>query len=279
MRQMLRQAVEDSRTSANSESVDDALEFIEDSLHCFHLYQGHRNRVINQQIGIAKVDEEMIDQVLLTKEHGTTMRVTIDFKQNYLEQRLRENQISNYGQRGIVWHIACAEFYQYEAPCEGNDFKESAIKVQVPLDQILDSGNKKDGETVLCDLEALLVKTSVELPCIKYIIINSDNAGCYHKKELLLSIPILNANSDGPKISRVIRTETQDGKGQADSHGACGTNHIDCHFLLTRDEDTQYNKSCTPLDVAKGLSCNGGLQNTGTRISSLTTCKERFTNL
>ena len=58
MRQMLRQAVEDSRTNANSESVDDALQFIKDSLHCFHLYQGHRNRVINQQIGIAKVDEK-----------------------------------------------------------------------------------------------------------------------------------------------------------------------------------------------------------------------------
>lgn len=40
MREMLPNAVEESRTPANSESVDDALLFIKDALEKFHLMSG-----------------------------------------------------------------------------------------------------------------------------------------------------------------------------------------------------------------------------------------------
>jgi hypothetical protein len=60
MQKMLPEHVEAARTSSNSRSVTDALHFIEDSLECFHLYQGHCMRVCNQQDAIQVEEDDKI---------------------------------------------------------------------------------------------------------------------------------------------------------------------------------------------------------------------------
>jgi hypothetical protein len=111
-------------------------------------------------------------------------------------------------------------------------------------------------------------KVSDELPFLKHAIIKSDNAGCYHKKELLLAIPLLNAESKGVKIGRIIHSETQDGKtGVCDGHGATAGRHCK-RALKRRGEATEYNKICTAKELAlpQALAINGGLRNSGVQL-------------
>lgn len=84
-------------------------------------------------------------------------------------------------------------------------------------------------------LEAFLTQLSVELPHIRTVALQSDNAGCYQVKELLLLIAILNT-SNQIRIVRFIHTETQDGKGLIDAHFAKGTAHL-TKFMKTSQQN------------------------------------------
>lgn len=131
------------------------------------------------------------------------------------------------------------------------------------MDQLLENGNKQDGFAVLSFLEAVLRKFSVELPHIGPITAFSDNAACYHNKELVLGIPIINATSTKAKIVRMMHTETQDGKGDCDRHGAIGNRKIDKDWLRDRDEPTENKLVVTPKQLGRALACKDGLQNNG----------------
>lgn len=140
------------------------------------------------------------------------------------------------------------------------------VQVYVTVDQILANGNQKCCMTVLSFLEAAMMKISSELPHLKLMHLASDNASNYHRKELQLCIPVLNAMSLGVKLDKNIHTETQDGKGGCDSHGGNAKWHIPRNFLLSRDEMTEYKKVDMPKQLAKALASNGGIQNNGTCI-------------
>jgi hypothetical protein len=115
-------------------------------------------------------------------------------------ERFQESSVHNYGKQGISWHEAVLKYYKYSATVKNGQLVEEAMPTFVPLDQILEHSNKQDGLAVLSDLEALVVKLSIELPHLKHTIIKSNNAGLYHKKELILGILLLNAMSKGIKI-------------------------------------------------------------------------------
>lgn len=264
MLEVLPQAVQENRTAANRESADDALRYVSDSLQCFHLYQAHRVRVVNQRIGIEKEAKTIIEEVLKTKQKSKRALVVVDFKQKYLETRLRSSQQNDFGQRGMTWHICVLEYYDYVAPCKANGCKERAARVQVPLDQLLDTGNKQDSTCVLSMLEAMLRMVDTELPWIHQLCLLSDNAICYHGKEVIFSIAFLNNFTRNAKIVKYLHSETQDGKAAADSHAAVAGRHVDTHFIKTRKYGTvSYNQACTPKEVATALCCNGGVQNSG----------------
>lgn len=259
----LRDQVEGSRTATNGESVNDALRYPKYSLEKFHLYQGHRVRVINQQMSIKKVDEELKEFVLKAKRRGTIVKVTVDFKQKYLEKRLRSSQMNDFGQCGITWHIVVIEYYDWDAE------KEEVIRIQIPLDQILDSGNKQDGPCVLAMLDAMLKMIEVELPDVEEVILVSDNANCYQSREMVFSVCLFNqvrlqAKTGGPMIVKYMHPETQDGKGSCDSHAAVAGKHVDRHFICARKDGTlTSNQACTPREVANALCTNGGVKNSG----------------
>jgi hypothetical protein len=76
----------------------------------------------------------------------------------------------------------------------------------------------------------------------------------------------LNAESKGVKIWRVIHSETQDGKtGVCDGYGATAGRHCK-RALKRRGEATEYNKICTPKELAQALASNGGLRNSGVQL-------------
>ena len=84
------------------------------------------------------------------------------------------------------------------------------------LDHIVDNENKQDKLAVISILEAVILAIKKHLPNIDQIILQSDNAGCYQKTMY----------AHGIEISRLIHTETQDGKSVLDAHFARSMQHI-----------------------------------------------------
>jgi hypothetical protein len=258
MQEQLPTNMEAARTDANRISVEDALKFIPDALDKFRLFQGHRVRTVNQRKADGIIDREIEDECRRTKRTSTLAKGTIDFKMKFEEERAKESSTHFYGKRGLSWHIGDVAYCDY---VDGE-----VVWRHVTLSQILENENKQDGLTVLSHVEALMKKVSDELPFLKYIVIKSDNAGCYHKKELLLAIPLLNAESTEVKIRRIIHSETQDGKtGVCDGYGATAGRHCK-RALKRRGEQTEYNKICTPKELAQALASNGGLRNSGVQL-------------
>jgi hypothetical protein len=258
MQKHLHDNMEAARTDANRESVEDALKFIPEALDKFRLFQGHRVRTVNQRKADEKIDAAIEEECRRTKRASENSKITADFKMKFEETRAKEATTHFYGKRGLSWHIVDVAYCDY---VEGE-----VVWRHVTLSQILENENKQDGLTVVSHLEALMNKVSAELPFLKYATLKSDNAGCYHKKELLLGIPLLNVQSKGIKISRIVHSETQDGKtGVCDGYGATAGRH--CKRALTRrGEQTEYNKICTPKELAQALASNGGLRNSGVQL-------------
>jgi hypothetical protein len=258
MQEQLPKNVEAARTDANTVSVDDALKFIADALDKFRIFQGHRLRTVNQRNADRIIDAAIEEECRKNKSASTTGKFTYDFKMKWEEQRAKEATTHFYGKRGLSWHIGDVAYCDY--------IDGEVVWRHVTLSQILENENKQDGLTVLSHVEAHMKKVSDELPFLKYAILKSDNAGCYHKKELLFGIPLLNAASKGVKIRRIIHSETQDGKtGVCDGYGATAGRHCK-RALKRRREATEYNKICTPKELAQALASNGGLRNSGVQL-------------
>ena len=87
----------------------------------------------------------------------------------------------------------------------------------MPIDQIIETDNLQDGMAVLCCVEAVLIAIILAFLFLREVILISDNAGCYHKTELVLSIPLLVATIPTLQVSWILHTETQDEKGVTDT--------------------------------------------------------------
>ena len=181
MQEQLTTNIEAARTDANIISVDDALKFTPDALDKFRLFQGHRVRTVNQRKADAMIDRCVEEECRRAKSTSTTAKWTTDFKMKFEEERAKESATHFYGKRGLSWHIGDVAYCDY---VDGE-----VVWRHVTLSQILENENKQDGLTVLSHMEALMKKVSDELPFLKHAIVKSDNAGCCHKKELLLAIP------------------------------------------------------------------------------------------
>ena len=199
----------------------------------------------------------MADEVAATEMDGMEGLITLDWAMNFEGQRKSESQVHGFGKRGYAWHVNILVFYNWDAQ------KKKPVPIYASLDQVMHNGNKKCAMVVLSMLEAAMTKISDEIPQLKLLHMASDNASNYHRKELMLSIPILNAMSNGVKIQQIVHSETQDGKGGCDSHCAIAKCHIHQNYLLSRDETTEYKKVDTPRQLAAAIASNGGIQNNG----------------
>jgi hypothetical protein len=198
-------ATEESRTLANSESVDDALRLIRDAHQKFRYYQAHRVRCVNARDNFSQLEKEECEWVEANKRASGRCMIVIDWKMKFLAERIRESSMHHFGKRGLPWHEDVLWWYDWDAE------EEKTVKCFVALDQIMGTGNKQDGAAVLCTMEALIEKINQEIPHLTEGIMKSDNAGCYHHKILNLGIPLLNIHSSKFKVVTYIHSETQDG--------------------------------------------------------------------
>ena len=119
---------------------------------------------------------------------------------------------------------------------------------------------------MLSMIEAFLKQLHSELPHIKTVILQSDNAGCYQSKELLLLIATLNKNND-IRITSYIHTETQDGKVLIDAHFTKGSAHLVRFMKMAQNNRIRSIATAKGLDAA--LAWGGGIQNSFVQLVSL----------
>ena len=202
----------------------DATKVVNNCAHKLQLYQGHRLRVAHQQKVLAGLMKDMEDRCIANKGSDEAM-VVIDWKMKWLARYHRETTLQHFAKRGISWHGACIHYFDYHETqgADGMMVKE-AVRKTVYLDQILEETNKQGSIMVAAMVECMLHQIAKELPHIKKVTLQSDNAGCYRAKDLALALPIVSQNA--PKIVRFVHTETQDGKGLIDAHFAQGTRHV-----------------------------------------------------
>jgi hypothetical protein len=189
MNEELPNAIKDIIDDTNVDSAEDALLYISDANEKFRLYQGHRVRVMNQQHQISSVSKQLELDCIASKGKKLVLLVTMDFKMKWEALYAREKTSESFGKRGVSWHGLLIEYYLYDSDTN------SAIRHVVKLDQILEGTNRQDGNVVLALLEAALMYIKCEFPTCVEVMLQSDNAGCYHLKELILGIPIINAVS------------------------------------------------------------------------------------
>ena len=143
--------------------------------------------------------------------------VVINWKMKFESMSARGTSQEHFGKRGIAWHGCLLKFFRYE---EG-----SAVRYNIYADQIMEGSNKQDSLAVASTIEAFLYQIHEELSFLEEITLQSDNAGCYQSKDLLLVIALISALSP-IKVTRFIHTETQDGKGDIDAHFARSMAHL-----------------------------------------------------
>lgn len=173
----------------DDESCNDAKAFVEDSFAKFVLYQGHRVRCKNQNDANAATEEEMIERCRKEKNaHPTVVKLVGDFKMKWEAMYQREFTSQSYGKRGVSWHGFLIIYYVWD------EETQEPVRHVLKLDQILEGTNKQDGVTLLALVEAALVYILEEFgEGVVVEVLQTDNAAAYHKKELVLGIPILNA--------------------------------------------------------------------------------------
>ncbi len=114
MTNLLPSEVEYAKTEANSESVDDAILFIQDSLDRFHIYQGHRARVCNARQAETELDNELQAKCLQNKCSNDTCTITADWKMKYLEERFRDSGLHHYGKGWLGRHEHVIHWDKYQ---------------------------------------------------------------------------------------------------------------------------------------------------------------------
>jgi hypothetical protein len=251
------------RSSNKTEDVkSDACSVLNDIMEKHELYRAHRVRVANQQRALQKLNDELKRKCEETKSSSTRAIIVIDWKMKFEAKSSRETSQQHFAKRGIGWHGCLVRYYAYE--------NGKAVRKNVYIDQILEGSNKQDGPAVASMVEAALCQIKKELPFIEEVIIQSDNAGCYQSKQLILAMLLISgvaARRSGIRVERFIHTETQDGKGDIDAHFARATAHL-INFMKTSFSN-RIRAIATPKGLAAALAWRGGIKHSCVQLISL----------
>lgn len=261
-RKLLREINRTVTNTSFSEDKDlaaDAKIVLNDAIEKFELYRGHRVRVANQQRVHGEIHEEMIQWCLDNRKDCPKAVLVADWKMKFVPLSARETTQQHFAKRGIGWHGFLLYFYKYEQVLqEDGSTKPQAVRYMVYFDQILDASSKQDCFAVASMIELAVMQIKEEVPLIKQLILQSDNAGCYSTCQLTILVGILNARLCIPVI-RFMHTETQDGKSLLDAHFARAMALID-RFLRTSRRN-RIKRIVTAKGLAAALAWDGGVQN------------------
>lgn len=185
------------------------------------------------------VNQEEAKQDALSALDDETCLIVMDWAMKFLPQRYRERMSEFFGKRGRSWHVS-AVITKKEGKLESECFVH-----------ILDTCTQ-NSFAVASIIEHLLKFIKQETPQIQNAYLRSDNAGCYHSGQLLLSLTDIGKRT-GVTPVRYDFSDPQSGKDICDRKTAPMKAHIkrwvnEKHDVLTAS------------DMMNALESHGGVK-------------------
>ncbi|CAF1174941.1 unnamed protein product [Adineta ricciae] len=180
-------------------------------------WKAHLLRTIHQ-------DQPRVN-ILENLDHETAI-IHVDWAMKWLPTKYRESTKDHFAKRGLSWHLAYVirNNSQVSASSLDESFNsQPSIHSQNPdnnkyehkvfchvFDQCV-----QNGKTVVSIIRHICLRLQQSSPNIKFIHLRSDNAGCYHGGEALLS-PVQLFKETGVWIKSIDFSDPQSGKGPCD---------------------------------------------------------------
>ena len=197
-----------------SDNEKEELKFIiSQAKQSIEAFKAHLLRSTNQ-------DECRLD--ILNELSVSSILLVLDWAMKFLPRKFRESQSDWFGKRGIPWHISVA-IRSNKGEMEMMTFVH-----------VFDSATTQDSSTVLAILDDVFIQLKIVMPELQTIHIRSDNAGCYHCAQTLITAPQI-AKRRGLQISRIDFSESQAGKGACDRKAATIKSHMAIHLNSGHD--------------------------------------------
>ena len=176
------------------------------------------------------VVQEKAKQDVLTNLNKESTLLIMDWATKFLPMKFRERMDDFFGKRGRNLHVTCS----IKRVSEDEDRVEVDIFVH-----IFDSCTQ-DWFSVASIVEHVLSVIRMEDPSITKFFLRSDNAGCYHNTELLLSLKAM-GERHGVEFKRYDFSDPQSGKDVCDRRIASMKTHMrrwvnEGHDITTAEE-------------------------------------------
>uniref|UniRef100_A0A914QML5 C2H2-type domain-containing protein n=1 Tax=Panagrolaimus davidi TaxID=227884 RepID=A0A914QML5_9BILA len=153
---------------------------------------------------------EMERAIDLSELDETKAYITLDYAHKLLPTKYRETQKDFFGKEGMSNHITHVQTVE-----DGESAELSFVHII--------KENKQDSTAVIAIIVDVL--KILKEKGITSVILRSDNAGCYHSKEVILSLAQISEQS-GVKIAKFSFSEPQNGKGNSDRISALVKNKV-----------------------------------------------------
>jgi len=216
---------------------------LSDAMEKLMLYLGHRVRVKNQR--------DRIDEIMASLSEHEAM-VVMDFKMKFESLYFREKTTDFYGKKGLSWHGSMV--YSRYTSSEREASEESLLDYHITYyDHISSGDSKQDYVAVMSYFEAVCRRITTELPHVRSLYVQSDNARCYEKGNLIVGLHRI-AQAYGLNMLTYVHTGIQDGKGCIDAHFATAMRHVHRYCNMGHD-------IVTSAELVKALRANGGVNN------------------
>ena len=172
--------------------------------NAIHLWKAHLLRTIMQ--------EKAKQDILVNLDRASTL-IIMDWAMKFQAMKFRERMDDFFGKRGRSWHVTCAIK-------RGED-----DKLEVETFVHLFDSCVQDWFSIASIVEHTISMIKMEDPHIATVYLRSDNAGCYHNTELILSLKAMGDRHD-VVFSRYDFFDPQSGKDVCDRRIASMKTHI-----------------------------------------------------
>ena len=142
---------------------------------CIHSWKSRLLRTI--------VQDNAKQDILANLDRGSMLMI-MDWAMKFQPMKFREQMDDFFGKRGRSWHVTCVIK-------RGDDSGDQRVEVETFV-HLLDAC-VQDWFSIASIIEHTLKVVKMEDPQITNVYLRSDNAGCYHNTELLLSLQALSA--------------------------------------------------------------------------------------
>ena len=181
----------------------------------------------------------------------------------WLEKKYGQSQTEFFALRGLPWHLT--HVVRLQPSQKSTEVSEKVFQNRTfchSFDNCI-----QNGSTVVSILQDIFIRLKRDHPEIEVAFLRSDNAGCYHGAETILSVKEL-YETTGILIRRIDFSEAQAGKGPCDRKAAVIKGEIrryvdEKHNCTTSTEFVEAAKSTHHLTI---LSCSLPVSNEKTKI-------------